>query len=67
MHLDLLKEVLAVPTCSGRERKMLDFLVNPVRDGGTGLRGTLVPDEVEAALAAGVDLVKALGCCQREN
>jgi hypothetical protein len=45
LRLDLLKRLLAVPTCSGREHELVDFLANHVRDGGTALRGTCVTDE----------------------
>ncbi len=45
LRFDLLRRLLAVPTCSGREHEMVDLLANHVCDGGTALRGTCVTDE----------------------
>jgi acetylornithine deacetylase/succinyl-diaminopimelate desuccinylase-like protein len=45
MHLGLLKEILAVPTCSRQEDRFVDFLLDYVRQGSVGLRGTCVVDE----------------------
>ncbi len=44
MRVNLLKEILAVPTCSGQEDAMVEFVVDYVRQGGVGLRGTCVVD-----------------------
>ena len=44
MGLDFLKQILAVPTCSGQEDQMVDFLASHVRNGSKGLRGTCVTD-----------------------
>ena len=45
MRVNLLKQILAVPTCSGHEDVMVEFLINHVRQGGVGQRGTCVVDE----------------------
>ena len=45
MRIDLLKQILAVPTCSGQEDRMVEFLVDHVSQGGAGLRGTLTTDD----------------------
>jgi hypothetical protein len=45
LRIDLLKQILAVPTCSGQEDQMVGFLSSHVRDGSKGLRGICVTDE----------------------
>jgi tripeptide aminopeptidase len=45
MRLDLLKQILAVPTYSRQEGQMVDFLMNHVRQGGFELRGTCISDD----------------------
>ena len=45
MNLNLLKQILAVPSHSRREVRMVKFLVEHVRQGGVGLRGTCVVDD----------------------
>jgi tripeptide aminopeptidase len=39
MRVDLLKRILAVPTCSRQEVRMVEFLTAYVREGGERLRG----------------------------
>jgi hypothetical protein len=45
MRVDLLKQLLAVPTYSRHEGQMVDFLIEHVRQGGAGLRGTCTIDD----------------------
>jgi acetylornithine deacetylase/succinyl-diaminopimelate desuccinylase-like protein len=45
LHLDLLQRLLAVPSYSRQEGQMVEFLVEHVRQGGVGLRGTCLVDE----------------------
>jgi len=39
MRIDLLKRILAVPTCSRQEGRMVEFLTAHVKEGGERLRG----------------------------
>ena len=39
MRIDLLKRILAVPTCSRQEGRMVEFLTAYVKEGGERLRG----------------------------
>ena len=45
MRLDLLKQILAVPTCSQQEDRMVAFLIEHVRERGAARCGELVTDE----------------------
>ncbi|MGO9443301.1 MAG: M28 family peptidase [Thiobacillaceae bacterium] len=45
VRLDLLKQILAVPTYSRHEGQMVEFLADHVREGGVGLRGTCDSDD----------------------
>jgi di/tripeptidase len=45
MKLELLKQILAVPTCSRQEDQMVAFLVDYVRQRGTKRCGEVVTDE----------------------
>jgi putative aminopeptidase FrvX len=44
MRLDLLKRLLAVPTCSRREHRMVEFLLQHVRERGAKLCGSAWAD-----------------------
>jgi len=46
MCLDLLNEILAVPTCSRQEDKMIEFLVEHVRQRGASRCGEIITDEL---------------------
>ena len=45
MRLDLLKQILAVPTCSRQEGRMVKFLVEHVRQRGASRCGEVTTDE----------------------
>jgi hypothetical protein len=45
LRLDLLKRLLAVPTCSRQEGQMVEFLVEHVRQRGSARCGEVVTDE----------------------
>ena len=45
MRLDLLKQILAVPTCSRQEDRMVAFLIEHVRQRGAARCGEIVVDE----------------------
>jgi tripeptide aminopeptidase len=45
MRLDLLKQILAVPTCSRQEQHMVEFLVEHVRQRGPARCGEVTTDE----------------------
>jgi len=45
MRLDLLKQILAVPTCSRQEGRMVEFLVEHVRQRGASRCGEVTTDE----------------------
>ncbi len=45
MRLNLLKEILAVPTCSGREDQMVRFLVKHLGQHRVALRGTRIAED----------------------
>jgi acetylornithine deacetylase/succinyl-diaminopimelate desuccinylase-like protein len=45
LRLDLLKRILAVPTCSRREDRMVEFLVDHVRERGSARCGEITTDE----------------------
>ncbi len=45
MRLDLLKQILAVPTCSRQEDRMVAFLVEHVRQRGATRCGEIITDE----------------------
>jgi tripeptide aminopeptidase len=72
MRLDLLKQILAVPTCSRQEGRMVEFLVQHVRHRGPARCGEIVTDEwnnvfirkgkagTAACMAAHIDTVQPL-------
>src|SRR6516225_7168880 len=45
LRLDILKRLLAVPTCSRQEGQMVAFLVEHVRQRGSARCGSIVTDE----------------------
>jgi len=45
MRVDLLERILAVQTCSRQERRMVEFLVEHVRQRGAARCGSIVTDE----------------------
>jgi acetylornithine deacetylase/succinyl-diaminopimelate desuccinylase-like protein len=45
VRIELLKQILAVPTCSRHEDRMVEFITRHVRQGGAGLRGTCASDD----------------------
>jgi len=45
LSLDLLKRLLAVPTCSRQEGQIVEFLVEHVRERGSARCGSIVTDE----------------------
>ena len=44
LRVDLLQRLLAVPSYSRQEGRMVDFLSDHVREGAVGLRGTCASD-----------------------
>ncbi len=76
MNLDLLKQILAVPTCSRQEQRMVEFLVEHVRQRGVDRCGEIISDEwnnvfirkgrVEhfPCVAAHIDTVQPLRCVE---
>ena len=46
MPLNVLKQLLAVPTCSGQEGQMVEFLVEHVRQRGSARCGSIVTDSL---------------------
>ncbi len=72
MRLDLLKQILAVPTCSRQEQRVVDFLVEHVRQRGPARCGEIITDawnnvfirkgraDYFACVAAHIDTVQPL-------
>lgn len=72
MRIDLLKQILAVPTCSRQEGRMVEFLVEHVRQRGSARCGSIVTDkcnnvyirkgqaEIVPCVAAHIDTVHPL-------
>ncbi len=45
MRVELLKQILAVPTCSGREHQLVNLVMDHLGRGGAGLRGTCIVED----------------------
>jgi di/tripeptidase len=56
MRTDLLKRILAVPTCSRREHRMVDFLLEHVRQRGPELCGVATADSSKNVLIRKADI-----------